>query len=359
MPIYNREPMEKPNIIEYKAVSLHNQILVNEFIKLIKQIKYAFNNSITTQEKISNSFRLKQIQNALTIIINYPIKIQTGKQLEHMKGIGKGIINRIDEIRSTGKLSEIKENKKYDKYLNYMEELESIIGIGRRKSYELVTKYGIKSIADLKNAYKNKKIELTDGIIKGLKYHGLYQKKIPRGEMFEIDKYLQNTLKDIDPRLFGIICGSYRRQKITSNDIDFLIVHPDIKTNKDIVKKTNYLHIVIKELIKRKFIIESLTSNDVQGRYMGFCQLPKFPIRKIDIRYIPYESYYSAILYFTGSGDFNKRMRRLAINQEYLLSEYGIYKKMPDNKLKRIKVNSEKEIFDILGMEYIDPPDRI
>jgi DNA polymerase/3'-5' exonuclease PolX len=46
-------------------------------------------------------------------------------------------------------------------------------------------------------------------------------------------------------------------------------------------------------------------------------------------------------------------MRLNAIAQNYTLNEYGLYM---DNKM--IKVNSEKEIFDILGMEYITPDKR-
>lgn len=70
---------------------------------------------------------------------------------------------------------------------------------------------------------------------------------------------------------------------------------------------------------------------------------------------MPCESYYSALLYFTGSGSFNKKMRSVAINAGYLLNEYGLFKR--DTK-KMIKVKSEKDIFDILNMEYLEPQFR-
>ena len=38
----------------------------------------------------------------------------------------------------------------------------------------------------------------------------------------------------------------------------------------------------------------------------------------------------------------------------YTLNEYGLY----NEKNKLFKVNSEKEIFDLLGMEYVDPQFR-
>ena len=86
---------------------------------------------------------------------------------------------------------------------------------------------------------------------------------------------------------------------------------------------------------------------------MGFCKYKDNPIRRIDIRFISYDSYYSALLYFTGSSNLNKKMRKIAKELGYKLSEYGLEK---NNKL--IKINSEKDIFDKLNMEYLEPKFR-
>ena len=68
---------------------------------------------------------------------------------------------------------------------------------------------------------------------------------------------------------------------------------------------------------------------------------------------MPYESKGSALLYFTGSGNFNKNMRLDAKKMGYLINEYGLYKiQKPENKL--IETKTEKDIFDILKMEYKD-----
>jgi len=107
--------------------------------------------------------------------------------------------------------------------------------------------------------------------------------------------------------------------------------------------------------VKHKIIIDGLTGIDVDTKFMGFCQLHEFPVRRIDIRFVPYESYYSALLYFTGSGSFNKKMRTVAINAGYLLNEYGLFNKKTN---KQIKIKSEKDIFDILKMEYLEPQFR-
>lgn len=330
---------------------MKNPIIIEQFKKLIKQIQFDLDHSKNTKERITNSFRLQNIKNVLKILENFPDKITKIEQLKNIKGIGKNSLNRIEEILKTGNLSEIKEAIINDEYLKYIEDLEDVFGIGRKKALELFTKYNIKSIDELKKEYKSGKIELPDNIIKGLEYYGKYKENIPRKEIDEIYNYIQEIIKGIDPELFGIICGSYRRLLMTSSDIDMLLVHPKIINKKQVIKK-NYLEILVKKLHETGFIIDSFTGMDVATKYMGLCRLnTKNPIRRIDIRFIPYESYYYAMLYFTGPKDFNRKTRQLAINMNYILNEYGLF----DEKGKMFKVNSEKEVFELLGLEYLSP----
>ena len=50
-------------------------------------------------------------------------------------------------------------------------------------------------------------------------------------------------------------------------------------------------------------------------------------------------------------------MRSKAQSLGYILNEYGLYK-LDNDKKKRIKINSEKDIFNKLNMEYISPENR-
>ena len=351
-------PKKKEDINDIEVENTNNEKLVKEFEKLIQQIKIQIDIAPSTNEYMTNHFRLRQISNALLIIKKYPKEIKSGSELEDIKGIGKGTIARIDEIIKTGKLSEIKVKKSDKKYSEYVEELTKIHGIGHTKAYELITKYNIKSIEQLKKAYNDGIIELNNVILTGLKYHGVYQEKIPRDEVEKINEYLNNKAKEINKDLNITICGSFRRLKPTSNDIDVLITHPKIKTKLQIQNQNNYLIEFVKKLKEDKFILDD---KDYEIKYMGYCQLKVgkhlYHIRRIDMRYIPFDSYHSANLYFTGSGNFNKRMRTLAEQLGYLLNEYGLYK-LDGNKKIRIKITSEKDIFDKLGMEYLPPEKR-
>jgi DNA polymerase beta len=330
-----------------------NKKIINEFKKLEKQIKFQIKYDL--KNKINNIYRSKAISKVLEILENIKFEIKNVDQIINIKNIGKGTQARIDEILKTGKLAEIDEDIINENYHEYIKELENIFGIGEKKAFELFTKYNIKSIAELRQLYEDKKIVLPEMIITGLKYADKIERKIPRKEMDLLNNLLIEKLSKIDKQLFGIICGSYRRLKKTSNDIDFLIVHPKIITKKDL-EKSNYLNLFIKKLLKEKYILDSLTGKDSVEKYMGIFRLSnKYPIRRIDIRFLPYESYYYGLLYFTGNAEFNRKMRSLAKTLGYTLNEYGLY----DEKGKFISANSEKEIFDNLGMEFVSPKNRI
>lgn len=58
---------------------------------------------------------------------------------------------------------------------------------------------------------------------------------------------------------------------------------------------------------------------------MGICKLDEYPkFRRIDIKIYPSELYGFALLYFTGSGPFNRSMRLYAKKRGLMLSDIGL-----------------------------------
>ena len=351
--------------------------ILSEFKKLQQQIMFDIDNT-TGMIKLKNQYRLKSITVAVKALEKYnktKITIKDLSDLLKIKGIGEGTIRRIKEILDTGKLSEIKITESDKLYLKMIEELEEIYGIGRVTAYKLFKEHRITSIDELLKKINKKEITVPENVMKGIKYAGQLDTKIPLDEITDIGEFILDIMFDIDVRLFGTICGSYRRQIDTSgdanlnssadeflpkkksnafcSDVDFIIIHHDYKTESSKIE-VNYLDVVVRKLIEKNFIIDSLTKTDVKTKYMGIFKWKDSKPRRIDIRIFPLESYYSAILYFTGSKDFNRQMRLNAIAHDYTLNEYGLF----DENNKMFKVNSEKEIFDLLGMEYITPDKR-
>ena len=97
----------------------------------------------------------------------------------------------------------------------------------------------------------------------------------------------------------------------------------------------------------------------VKKKYMGILGKPQGGFHHIDIREIPFESYYFALLYFTGSGAFNQRMRAYSKSKGYLLNEYGLYSldRLDEKRVKGIE--SERDIFEAIGYKYLEPKDRV
>jgi len=332
-----------------------NENILKWFRLLIKQLEF-YVDVKTGKDKLVYSYKLNSIRKAYKVISKLDFEIKTGTDLIKLKDIGKGTVARIDEILETGALSEVNDADISGAHLEYVEDLMKIFGIGRIKAYELYTVHNIKSIDELRKALEDGKIDLPDAIKIGLKYVDQLDTHIPRSEMHKINSLLIYSGIEVDPELEIRVCGSYRRETPFSGDIDVIVAHPSIITKKH-AEQSDLMIRFIANLNSKSFIIDSLTSTETKTKYMGLCKLnPDLPVRRIDIRFIPQESYYTAILYFTGSGQFNKRMRGVANSLGYTLNEYQLTR-LSDNS--KINITREKDVFDALNMEYQNPENRI
>ena len=302
----------------------------------------------------SKKWNSKAISTAISALKKYNGNILSGNQLQNdVKGIGEKISKRIDEILLTGNLKELENHNLNDQNneSKYIENILEITGVGLVRAKKWVS-MGIKDVNDLKKAIDDKLIKSTHHIDVGIKYYYDLQKKIPRKEIDDIKIILNKSIKKIDNDLLFEICGSYRRGAEESGDIDVLISHPKYITNID---EMGCLEKVVKELKKINFVIDSLTFTG-KTKFMGICKLENSIIaRRIDIRVVNYENYYTSILYFTGSKNFNVYLRNKALENKYSLNEYFLTN-LNDNTF--IYMKDEKEIFDILKINYIAPIDR-
>lgn len=344
-----------------------NRNIIEQFNLLFKQIKAEYLNAQVEnqpKEMIMHSFRLKSIQKILGILRKLDFEITDAQDLKGIPGIGEGTRRRVKEILDTGTLAEIKNkyDKKKQKKIDAIQELEQIIGIGSAVAKKLVIKENITSITELKKAIKSGKLKVPDAIMLGLKYHGIVEGAIPRSEVVATEKYLLKEAHAIDSDLEIIICGSYRRGKPTSGDIDVLVYHPKATTTKHIMNPNQfglepYLEVLVDRLTDNGFLLDQFTDSSM--KYMGFCKYRNYPVRRIDIRFIPYNSLPTAMLYFTGPYELNTIMRTAAKKRGMILNEYGLYKIDEDNGSRTsVKIKSESDVFKALGMDYMTPEQR-
>ena len=323
------------------------------------------------------AFKLRSFSSAIQAIQNYPNKITSSEDVKGIKGVGKGMLARIDEYCNTGTIAEVNMQQKSktqqtNTSINHIQELMKITGIGEKKAEKLYNDgwkqstlvEECKNIKKATELIKNKVI--THHQYLGAKYFEDLEKRIPHDEITTAESYLAQWIPEFRSDCEFQILGSYRRNAVTSGDMDVLLTIPSVKTDEDMSQShiSNILPQLVNFLTNKQFLVDHLTK-DGKSKYMGMCKIGDNPVRRIDIRFVPYESKGAAILYFTGSGEFNRIMRKWAIQQGYKLNEYGLWKRIGEGKItKDTKFSfcscsdSEEMIFKELNMPYLTPPQR-
>tara|TARA_B100001094_G_scaffold71136_1_gene67507 strand:+ start:419 stop:2323 length:1905 start_codon:yes stop_codon:yes gene_type:complete len=265
----------------------------------------------------------------------------TEKNITAIKGVGKSLCEKVIQIIKTGTCPAYEKikNKKDSKQL-FMD----IHGVGPKKAAELV-KVGFETIEDLKQS-KEKGEYLNNVQLLGLKHYDDLLKRIPREEIEKHESILKIMLKKVDPSAELTIAGSYRRNCADSGDIDVLLKSENKGTYDKFIKK-------LKSIV---YIIEDLAYGE--KKYNGISKLGRSGIgRRIDIMYTKPEEYPFAVLYFTGSGDFNKMMREQINEKGMTINEYSL-KDIETKEIVDHVFVEEKDIFDYLDMLYIEPWQR-
>ena len=359
---------------------MSNELLINVFNKLIQEKNSEITELKKDKEKNKKeikglTFKVINFRKALTAIKNHPQQITKGEDLKDIKGIGKGIMDRIDEILKEGTLkNEIQEGSNKNAEFSNVENLQKITGIGPSKAkalhdqnitLEMLLGEMEEIEGDFTRISPEKNLaKLTHHQLIGVKYFNDIEQPIPRKEIQGIRLKLIKFVAQLSTSYEVIVCGSFRRKKPTSGDIDVLILSPELPTEEVIKASTvNHLHVIVEHLKKKKLIVDSLTEEG-GTKYMGICKATRAGLgRRIDIRLIPYESKGAAMLYFTGSGDFNKIMRTEALKKGYTINEYGIYKTKKEGKKtvkgELIPTETEEDIFKVVDMTYLKPEQRV
>lgn len=262
------------------------------------------------------------------------------ESIKNVKGIGKSLCLKITDIINTGTCNA------YDKIKNMVDgrdELLLINGVGPKKAKELVS-MGITSVKLLRESPDLHKL-LNEKQLIGLKYYEDILDRIPQQEIVNHEIYLKNVLQSIDPEAEMTIAGSYRRRAPDSGDIDVLL-----KGKPALYKQ------FISTLEKNGYLYETLAKG--AKKYNGMGKLPNcLTFRRVDIMITKPQEYPFAILYFTGSKDFNTKMRQHALDRGLSMNEYSL--KDIDTKVPvDHNFETEKDIFDYLEFEYVEPWNR-
>jgi DNA polymerase lambda len=330
-----------------------NQSLLVMFDRLIAY--YTAQRAVTTGEsKLRQGQRISSFAKARDAIRDCAFPVTCGKVAQTLKGIGKGIADRIDEYLQNGSLKELEADITPESRL--IAQLCTVTGIGEVKATILVREHGVTSLDDLLARYRSGSLRVAKGVLTnhiavGLEFYHDLQERFPWSEADDLAKLASEIIHCRYPNLVLNFCGSYRRKKETCGDLDVIVHDP-------VLKGSSPLRGIVELLTAKGFLVGNLTEHG-DTLYMGVCRLPGGHGRRIDIRFVPADSVGAAMLYFTGSGKFNKVMRYMANQRGYTLNEYGLYTYICGVKGdKPIPAASERDIFDLLGFLYLEPGER-
>jgi deoxyribonuclease-4 len=311
--------------------------------------------SLNKNNNKSMIYRIDSYEKCIKIIKSYNGEIESVNDIKNLPYIGKGFIEKIDEIIKTGKLKQYNNIKKNFNFNLEFEKkkktnnLLKVFGLGNKKIKSL-EKMNIHSINNLKNASKSKKIILTHQQLLGLKYYNKIERSIDRNTIITITNKLRPMLNNIynicKDKIEITNAGSFRAGKKYSGDID-LLVHCK-KINTEIINK------IINKLINDKIIVDIF----LRGSKKIICII-KFDnkLYQMDMLFINTKELPWYLLYFGSSRDFSKKIRLYASKKGYKLNEKGLFNKITGKKIK-LNVKTEEDIFKFLKIKYIKPENR-
>jgi DNA polymerase/3'-5' exonuclease PolX len=286
------------------------------------------------------TFKHRAYQRAIQSIKSLSFDIDSIDDLKDVKHVGKGIRQKVEIIFDKGVLDLENDLPTSEKEL--VKQLLNIYGVGVKKANELKAK--IKSLEELK---ENSATLLNQKQQIGLKHYAELQERIPRSEIEFHETYIsQIWSKQKKPFEFRIV-GSYRRGAPHSGDIDIMVTFNPPSRDR--------YQLLLRSLEESGYLVDHLAWGD--KKYMGVCQHPVFKkSRRIDILYCSPAEYPYCLLYFTGSGEFNRKLREIANDNGYKLNEKKLIQ-LGDGEVVQ-NLRSEKEIMEFLGVHPYEPHER-
>lgn len=290
--------------------------------------------------KGDNPFRVRAYETAARNIESLTGNIEDYVQedrLSEIAGIGHDLAEKITEFVKTGRIKSYSELKKT--IPKGLLDLLDIPQIGPKTARLLYEKLKIENLSDLQKAIELKKLEgifgikekTIENIKKGIEIVKKGRQRMPLGFAIAAADEWTGLLKGIPSAESIFIAGSLRRQKETVRDIDILAVSSRPQEIMDA-----FVHAPsVKEILARGNTKSSVRTKD------GL---------RVDCRVVEQKSYGAALVYFTGSKNFNIKLRAMAQKKGFKINEYGVFKRD-----KFIAGKTEQEIFKLMGLSYIEP----
>jgi DNA polymerase (family 10) len=300
-----------------------------------KLVKLLRNASILLQIKGENIFKANAYSNAADIIESQQLDVaelvQNGK-LGEIKGFGEALVKKITEYVQTGKMSF------YEKLISEVPEelikITKIPGIGPKKTKQLYEKLGIRTIEDLEKACIEGKIASLKGfsektqeiLLNSIQHIKAWKGKKQLFACFQEAENVASILRSTPAVEEFSIVGEMRRYTEVISNVEFLVACESPEPVIDVFK-SKYSIAVEENLLKFE------TDEEI-----------------------------SVVIHFSNPENYHWQLHNLTTSDEYLNHFQQYFEEKTNSRfnllvfpLKDHKLQSERQIFDLLDLQFIPP----
>ncbi|XP_056904175.1 DNA nucleotidylexotransferase isoform X1 [Takifugu flavidus] len=321
--------------------------------------------------------RCLAFRRAASVLKSLPRGLSSLEETHSLPCLGGHAKAIIGEILQHGRAFDVEKVLSDERYQT-LKIFTSVFGVGP-KTAEKWYRSGLRS---LDHILADQSIQLNHMQQNGFLHYGDISRAVSKAEARALTKVIGETVQAITPDTLLALTGGFRRGKEFGHDVDIIF------TTLELGMEENLLLAVIKSLEKQGillycdyqastfdltkvpahsfeamdhfakcFLILRLEASQVEeGLNSPVEDIRGWRAVRVDLVSPPVDRYAFALLGWTGSRQFERDLRRFARKERrMLLDNHGLYDK---TKEEFLAAGTEKDIFDHLGLEYMEPWQR-
>ncbi len=293
--------------------------------------------------KDENPFKVRAYRSGADVVESFPgdiVALARDNRLAGIKGIGDALRDKLHELATTGALGFF-DNLKAE-FPDGILELFDISGLGPKKIAALYKELNVASIADLKRVCQDGTASKLSGfgektvakLLEAIAFREAHAAEFRAGDIAAVVEAVLAVLRDHAAVSRAEVCGSYRRGKEISRDLDFLLA-------------TKQPQLVIDDFVKLPIFVNTIAKGDTKASVHTKDGL------QCDLRAVSNEHFPFALAYFTGSKEHNVALRQRCLDRGWSLNEYGIT--VEPGKESPPPIHEERDVHAALGLDFIPP----
>jgi len=292
--------------------------------------------------KGENPFKVRAYENGARTLEELPGDIDeviAAGTLTDLPGIGEALAKKIEELARTGRL-ELLDRVRAEMPAGIGEMLR-IPDLGPKKIAALLAALGIGSVLELEAACRDGRVREVKGfgektekkILEGIHRMRTASTRVRLSDAREIGGHLVRYLRATGAAEQVELAGSARRWKETVGDLDVVAGSRQPQVLSDAL--TTFPG--VESVVARG---ETKTTVRLAGGL------------SVDLRVVPPAEFPSLLQHMTGSKEHNVRLRGLARDQGFTLSEWGLERLDGGGK---VPLASEGDVYRAMGMQFVPP----